>query len=144
MTTTLLPPKDLQDQKLINDFHQILSPKPLKQVEIEILINGQSLSIPVTVQEIFIQIIENIAGGKAISLMPVNSELTTQQAADYLNVSRPFLIQLLNENKIQYRKVGSHRRVLFEDLVEYKKSSYRESMQILDELAEEGQKLGLY
>jgi excisionase family DNA binding protein len=142
--TTLLPPKDLQDKKLIDNFHQVVSPQSLDQTKVEILVNGQSFPIPEPIQELFVQIIENIAEGKAVSLTPVNSEFTTQQAADYLNVSRPFLIQLLNENKIKYRKVGSHRRVLFEDLVKYKEASYKQSIQILDELTSEGQKLNLY
>jgi excisionase family DNA binding protein len=142
--TTLLPPKDLGDKKLIDNFHQVISPQSLEQTEVEILVNGQSFPIPESLQELFVQIIGNIAEGKAVSLMPVNSEFTTQQAADYLNVSRPFLIQILNERKIKYRKVGSHRRVLFEDLVKYKEASYKESMQILDELTEEGQQLDLY
>jgi len=111
--------------------------------KVQITVDGKSFDLPPSAQELLLEIIGNIAEGKAISLIPINSELTTQQAANFLNVSRPFLIGLLDQGKIKYKKVGTHRRVVFEDLVKYKKLSYEKSMEILDELIRESQELNL-
>jgi excisionase family DNA binding protein len=70
-------------------------------------------------------------------------ELTTQQAADFLNVSRPHFVGLLERNELSYRKVGSHRRILFKDLVEYQQRSRVERKKALDNLAGQAQELGL-
>jgi excisionase family DNA binding protein len=74
---------------------------------------------------------------------PVHTELTTQPAADFLNVSRPYLIGLLEGKKLSSRKVGTHRRVLFKDLVEHKNSVDGKRSEALDELAKQAQDLGL-
>lgn len=88
-------------------------------------------------------ILTQMAQGHAVSVIPDQSELTTVQAADILNVSRPFVIKLLDEGKIASRKVGSHRRVLLKDLLVYKKQMHRLQKNALDELAAEAQKLDL-
>jgi excisionase family DNA binding protein len=72
-----------------------------------------------------------------------HAELTTQQAADVLNVSRPFLVKLLDQGKIPCRKVGSHRRVLFADIMAYKKQNNHQRLQALEELSALDQELGL-
>ena len=81
--------------------------------------------------------------GNAVTIVPYNAELTTQQAADFLNVSRPHLVGLLESNELSYRKVGSHRRILFKDLVEYQQRTRIERKKALDELATQAQELGL-
>ena len=79
-----------------------------------------------------------------ISEMLHNRELTTQQAADILNVSRPFLVKLLDEGAIPYIKVGSHRRIRFKDLIIYKEHRSRKRRKLLDQLIEMTEEAGLY
>ena len=83
-----------------------------------------------------------MSAGEGVTLIPSNAELTTQQAADMLNVSRPFLIGLLESNEIEYRKVGSHRRVLAVSLMSYLKRDNESRRQVVDELITLDQETG--
>jgi excisionase family DNA binding protein len=85
-------------------------------------------------------ILESMAAGRGVTLIPENAELTTVQAAEVLNVSRPFLIKLLDEGVIAYRKVGTHRRIRMENVVAYKKRIDQEREAILDHLVADAQK----
>ena len=78
-----------------------------------------------------------------MALIPEEGELTTVQAADLLHVSRPFLIKLLEEGRIPYRKVGKHRRIRMEDVMNYKRAIDRERESVLDELATDAQEQGM-
>ncbi len=84
-----------------------------------------------------------MAEGNAVTIIPIHAELTTQEAANLLKVSRPFLITLLEEGKLPYRKVGTRRKVLFEDLMNYKKKDDTERLKILNKLTQEAQDLNM-
>lgn len=87
--------------------------------------------------------LSQIAQGNAVTLLPIPAELTTQEAANLLNVSRPHLVKLLEAGEIPFHKVGTHRRVRFEDLMRYKEHINQKRMEALDELAAQAQELNL-
>jgi excisionase family DNA binding protein len=88
-------------------------------------------------------VLTELAKGNAVTLMPLHAELTTQEAADLLNVSRPFLVGLLESGQLPYHKVGTHRRIRFADLMIYKRRRDEESEAALRELAAVSQELKL-
>lgn len=101
------------------------------------------LELPAGAVAMLMEILEAMAAGRGVTLMPENAELTTVQAADVLNVSRPFLIKLLDENELPHRKVGKHRRIRVEDVMAYKSRIDREREAVLDQLAREAQEAGM-
>jgi excisionase family DNA binding protein len=103
----------------------------------------QEVIIPTTALHLLVDILDRIAAGDAIALNSIPAELTTQAAANLLNVSRPYLIKLLENGEISHRKVGKHRRVLYADLMTYKQQSYRRQSAALDELAAQAQELDM-
>ncbi|TBH21761.1 helix-turn-helix domain-containing protein [Thermus thermamylovorans] len=88
-------------------------------------------------------LLEPLAQGEPVRVVPLEAELTTQEAADILGVSRPYLVRLLEEGKIPFRRVGSHRRVRAQDLLAYLEASRKEGRKLLDQLIAEGQELGI-
>lgn len=99
----------------------------------------QPIELPAGAVAMLMDILEAMASGKGITLIPENAELTTVQAADVLNVSRPFLIKLLEEGAIAFRKVGKHRRIRMEDVMAYKQAIDTDRAAALDALAAEAQ-----
>ena len=107
--------------------------------------NGQSddLVLPGQTLQILLNVLSEMSKGNAISLIPHHQEVSTQEAANLLNVSRPFLVGLLEKGDIPFRKVGAHRRVLLTDVLAYKEETEQMRTQALDELAALSQEEGM-
>ena len=99
--------------------------------------------LPSAIVEFLFSTLLHIAEGNAVTLVPIHAELTTQEAANLLNVSRPYLIQLLEKGKIKFHKVGRHRRILFADILKYQEKSMGRSRRAREELTKEAQDLDL-
>jgi excisionase family DNA binding protein len=103
----------------------------------------ETLSIPASAFRLLNDILTQMAQGNAVTLIPIHAELTTQQAADILNVSRPFLVERLERNVIPHRKVGKHRRILLKDLMDYKKLMDRNRLEALEQLTIQAEDLDM-
>jgi len=106
--------------------------------------DGEEIELPKSVFQVLRQLVYHLAHDRVVTVVPVNKELTTQEAADILNVSRPYLIKLLEQGDIPFTKTGTHRRIRFSDLMEYKKHRDSERRKGLEELTQLSQELGLY
>ena len=141
---TVCPSKN--DCTLAKESSRQLAPLlgPRKELALQILKDGkpsEPVLVPMAAARLFVQILTEMAKGNAVTLIPDHAELSTQQAADLLNVSRPFLVKMLDEGQIPSRKVGTHRRVLFSDLMNYKTASDQRRRTALEALAAEAQDL---
>lgn len=141
-----LPPS-AQDAAMARVSGQVLSPFVQKKAPLTLKVREagkeQPLELPAGAVALLMDILEAMAAGRGVTLIPENAELTSVQAADVLNVSRPFLIKLLEENVLPHRKIGKHRRIRMEDVMAYKAKIDREREAVLDQLAREGQELGM-
>ncbi|APC15289.1 DNA-binding protein [Pseudomonas frederiksbergensis] len=102
---------------------------------------AHSVELPTSALRLLVDILAELAAGNAVKVVPVHAELTTQEAADLLNVSRPHLIKLLESGELSYHKTGKHRRVRFAELMDYKCKRDAASEQAMALLAEQAQAL---
>ena len=100
---------------------------------------GETFEVPVEVLDVLVRVLAQTAAGDAVAVSTVKAELTTQQAADLLNVSRPYLVKLLDQRRIPFRRVGNRRRLLLSDVVAFKHFDEAERRAITAELTAEGQ-----
>jgi excisionase family DNA binding protein len=101
------------------------------------------LKLPPKVLRLFADMLGSLAQGNAVAIMPKELYVSTQEAAMFLNVSRPYLIRMLDEGKIPYHKVGTHRRIKFEDVVTYRDQRKKASHAALQELVDQAQELDM-
>ncbi|RKH62638.1 helix-turn-helix domain-containing protein [Corallococcus llansteffanensis] len=106
--------------------------------------NHESIPLPTDVLALMQQLLAILASGDAVTVVPVHKELTTQQAANLLNVSRQYLVQLLDEKRIPFHRTGTHRRVYSKDVLEYRARQKSERRTQLDTMMRETQEAGGY
>ncbi|MBI1328583.1 MAG: helix-turn-helix domain-containing protein [Alphaproteobacteria bacterium] len=137
----ILPSK--KDAELATESSRILS--ALKgdgafRVQLE---GGQELVLPSAVKTLLMHLLTEMSRGNAVTIIPIHAELTTQEAADVLNVSRPYLIGLLEKGELPHHMVGTHRRVKFEDISAYRKKREQQREEAMEELAKQAQEMGM-
>lgn len=106
--------------------------------------SGEAFELPEPVFHLLHQMVYELLQGNSVTIVPIHKELTTQEAADILNVSRQYLVELLDAQTIPFTKVGTHRRVRFGDLMNYKKERDAKRREGLSRLTKKSQELGLY
>src|SRR5260370_3718568 len=140
-------PPSREDVELARESGQTLAPFARRGRPLTLRVcdpdHKGTIELPAGAVKLLMAILEDMASGHAITIVTENAAFTTQQAANFLNVSRPFLVQLLDDKRLPFRMVGTHRRIRFEDVLRYKEDIDSKRRAVLDELAEEAQKLKL-
>lgn len=128
------------DAEVAKESSRALAPhvgtKPLR-----LQLDGEELILPSSAARLLLNVLTEMGHGNAVTVAPVQAELTTNQAADLLNVSRPYLTKLLEDGVIPFRKVGTHHRVRLEDVLAYKQREDAKRLKALEELAAQAQEL---
>jgi excisionase family DNA binding protein len=141
----IAPTKD--DAALAEETGRKLAAHLGRDAELSLEVRGkganEELKLPPVALRLLVRVLAELGRGNAVTLTPLRAELTTQQAADLLNVSRPHVVKLLDEGAMPSRKVGSHRRVLLSDLLAYREAWHAKRHAALDELAALGQDLDM-
>ncbi|WP_324680317.1 excisionase family DNA-binding protein [Hymenobacter sp. GOD-10R] len=144
---TLRNDSTLREQQLAREalahLTQVIAIKGADHVTLELADNHERLALPRKALELLALILSNMATGKTVSLLPTDEEVSTQEAADLLQVSRPHLVKLLEEGAMPFKKVGSHRRVLLAEVLRYEATQQAQRKQHLQFLAEQAQELNL-
>lgn len=117
----------------------------LQQGDLDVTLNVQDATVDVSsdVAQAFVRVMDALARGKRVRIYTEEEEMTTTEAAQILNVSRPHLVKLLKEGQIPFHKVGSHRRVYRDDILEYKSAQNRKAEEAMQRLAEQAQERDL-
>lgn len=146
--TELVTPTEAEMLQAKESSHQLALLLPKLEDELTLQAKNpqgqtQELHLPASAVRLLLSLLSEMAQGHAVTLVPYHAELTTQQAADFLNVSRPHLVSLLEKGAIPFRKVGTHRKVLFSDVAHYQQEQKRLREHALDELAAQAQDLDM-
>jgi len=112
--------------------------------EIEIEETNERIKIPLNALKLLVRILKETSQGKPISVVPIATEITTQAAAELLGCSRPHLVKLLEKGEIKFTKIGKHRRIKYQDVVEYKNKVKQEQRKLLVEIMKADEESGLY
>lgn len=136
----LQPPNSDNERKELSNLVDNLSGLG----KIAIVADGQEIEMPSIVSIALMEVIKTLNKGNSITLIPMDKELTTQQAADILNISRPYFIKLLETGEIPFKKTGTHRKILMQDLMKYREQRAETRKSKIEELSSLSQELGLY
>lgn len=104
---------------------------------------AHQVELPTSALRLLMDVLTELADGNAVQVVPIHAELTTQEAADLLNVSRPHVVRLMEEGALPFHRAGKHRRVRFADLMQFKADRDNSSEQAMKELARQAQELGM-
>lgn len=141
MPEPVLAPEE--ERVRIKQIEEVYRQEPTGQIKL-LGPHGEETVLPESVQLLLQRIIALLAQGEAVAIVPIRKEFTTQEAADLLSVSRQYLVRLLEHGEIPFHKTGTHRRIRFGDLMEYKRRRDQQRRQDLDRLTELSQEMGLY
>lgn len=138
---TILPPEDgTAVAKLARALAEYAEAEQLRLVGPD----GESVEVPAEVRKVVVDVVDALTKGRAVTVAPINTLLTTQQAAELLGVSRPTLVRLLTDGEIPHTMRGTHRRVGLQDVLDYDERRYVERGRILDQMVAEAEEAGLY
>jgi excisionase family DNA binding protein len=144
LQATTAPTED--DRRLAGEASRRLAAFPATPTRLEIHADSQPqeiVEIPAAALPLLRQVLDQIADGTPVAVLADDAELSSQQAADYLGVSRPFFIGLLDRGVMPFRKVGAHRRIRARDVIDHKRRDQADRLKALEELAAQAQELGL-
>jgi excisionase family DNA binding protein len=133
-----VPPRDLAA------FERVLEPLRRGQVARLVGPDGDAIELPEGIHELLVSIVENLKAGNGVTVIPMHAELTTVEAAELLNVSRPFLIKQLEAGALPYHMVGTHRRLRLADVRAYRDRMDEQAEKALAAMTAEAEDLGLY
>lgn len=139
--TTVLPPADLEAMLDLSRFlAHVSAPAALLGPD------GETVPLPMEAYQVLVSVVESMRAGKAITVAPLDQRLTTQEAANFLGISRPTLVKLLEQGDIPYERPAAsrHRRVRLDDVLDYQRRMRAERRQALDELTAQAAADGLY
>ena len=139
--TTVLPPADMEAMVDLSRFlAHVTEPAALLGPE------GQTVPLPMEAYQVLVKVVESMRAGKAITVAPLDQRLTTQEAADFLGISRPTLVKLLEQGEIAYERpaAGRHRRMRLSDVLDYQRRKREERRTTLDQITAEAAEAGLY
>ncbi|CAO4179535.1 Helix-turn-helix domain-containing protein [Methylorubrum populi] len=128
-----------QEKEAANQLRQVLAAQAAGEAKLRVLDGGKApvdITLTPGLSDLLMELLRYVGSGDAVTLVPVHQMLTTQQAADILNVSRPFLVGLLEKGDIPYTTVGRHRRIKADDLFAYKNARATRRSEALSALAE--------
>ena len=138
-------------EKELASLELVLTPKPatvqrskVSGVPRLIGCDGTVMDVPAGIFELLVRVVDELRAGNGVSVVALHAELTTVEAAEILNISRPHLIKQLEAGELAYRMVGSHRRIRLADVLAYRDRTDAQAREALDELTRKGEELGLY
>lgn len=137
----ILPDREVADlaRTSASELSRLLAARPSVD-RARVKLDGKDLILPRQALALLRDLLAEMAQGNAVTVVPTHAQLTTQEAANMLNVSRPHLVKLLEDGAIAFAKIGTHRRIRYQDLIAYKQQLDEASEAALDQLTQQAQK----